>query len=215
MSSSAGKFQDYYAILGVEPRADMDTIQASYTKLAQKFHPNNAETGDKEKFDTLNQAYEVLSDPALRAEFDKLKGLDIEQGAPKFSGRAFFEALGRDSGLRLALLCILYDRRRSKPFTPSISMRHVEGMLQGTTEELNFALWYLKQKNLAQSDDKSSLVITVEGMDYLEGNRPSPDFVMPFIKPGALAPGSTFEPPAPEPEATRGLDSLRRVMALK
>ncbi len=201
-------------ILGVEPRADMDTIQSSYTKLAQKFHPNNAETGDKEKFDTLNQAYEVLSDPALRAEFDKLKGLDVEQGAPKFSGHAFFEALGRDSGLRLALLCILYDRRRSKPFTPSLSMRHVEGMLQGTTEELNFALWYLKQKNLAQSDDKSSLQITVEGMDYLEGNRPSPDIVMPFIKPGSLAPGAAAAPVVHE-EATRGLDSLRRVMALK
>lgn len=230
MSSSAGKFQDHYSILGVDPRADQEVIQAAYAKLAQKYHPGTPETGDKNKFDSVNQAYEVLSDAGLRREFDKLKGIDAEQGTPKFSGLDFFDALGRGTGLRLALLSVLYDRRQKKPYTPSLSMRHVEAIVEGTPEELHWALWYLKQKSLAESDDKSSLQITVEGMDYLENNRPSPDVVMPFIKAGAsVAPALPAAPPAvartappaaqiPNPadtDMTPGLSMLRRVMALK
>jgi hypothetical protein len=195
-SPRAGKFQDHYALLGIDPKSDSDTIALAYTKLSEKYHPHNAETGNQEKFDAVTLAFEVLSDPLLRREFDKLKGVSLETGSPKFSGLAFFDALGRGSGLRLALLCVLYDRRRTRPFTPSLSMRHVENILQSTEEELNFVLWYLKQRGLANSDDKSSLQITVEGMDFLENNRPAAELVMPFIKASGLA-----SPPAPAPEA--------------
>ena len=60
-------------------------------------------------------------------------------------------------------------------------MRNVLGMLQATEEEINFALWYLKQRNLVINDDKSNLVITVEGLDFLENQTPSPEAVMRFI----------------------------------
>jgi hypothetical protein len=176
----AGKFQDHYAVLGVEPKADMETIQTAYTKLAQKFHPSNAVSGNKQKFEEVNQAYEILSDPTQRREFDKVKGIGEDEGGPKFTGVEFFTSLGRDSGLRTALLCVLYDRRRQKPFTPSLSMRHLEMLLKASPEELTLALW-------AASDDKSSLQITVEGAEYLETNPPSPEAVMAYINPTAVA----------------------------
>lgn len=195
-SSSAGKFQDHYAVLSIEPKSSSETIQAAYSKLAQRYHPNTSGTGDKEKFDAVNHAYEILSDPLLRREFDKLKGIGEGENMPKFSGIQFFEALGRESGLRFTLLCLLYDRRRTKPFTPSISMRHIEAMIAATNEELNFALWYLKKRGFALPDDKSSLQITVEGMDYLESNRPLPEVVMGFLKPEAYT--ETVDETAPE-----------------
>ena len=182
----AGKFQDHYEVLGIEPAASSETVQATYSKLAKKYHPNNTETGDKEKFEAVNLAYEVLSDPVLRQAFDKIKGVG-EEGGPKFSGLDFFEALGREALMRSALLCLLYDRRRTKPHTPSLSVRHLEAMLEATSEELASALWYLKQRNLVRSDDKSSLHITVDGMDFLETHKPSPEAVMPFFKASSLA----------------------------
>jgi len=185
-SSSAGKFQDHYMVLGLEPKSDSDAIQKAYSKLAQKYHPNS-DTPNPEKFEAVNFAYEILSDPMLRREFDKLKGITGEEGGPKFSGAHFFDALGREAGLRMALLCVLYDRRRTKPFTPSVSLRNIENILDATTEELNFTLWYLKQRSYATNDDKSNLQITVEGMDFLESNRPSSTVVMPFIKASAMA----------------------------
>jgi curved DNA-binding protein CbpA len=183
----AGKFQDHYEVLGIDPGSDSDTIQRAYTKLAKKYHPNNAETGDEERFKAVNMAYEVLADATLRREFDKLKGVGNEDSKPRFSGLEFFDALGRETALRTALLCILYDRRRTRPSTPSLSMRNIENMLSAKEAELTFAIWYLKQRGLAVNDDKSALQITVEGMDLLENNRPLPEVVMPFIKAQALA----------------------------
>src|SRR5271154_4782014 len=113
-SSSAGKFQDHYALLGVDPKSDSDVIQVAYTRLAEKYNPGNSETGSAEKFEALNIAFEVLSDPALRLSFDRLKGVNQDDSTPRFSGIEFFEALGRESNLRCAVLCVLYDRRRNK-----------------------------------------------------------------------------------------------------
>lgn len=182
----AGKFQDHYVILGVEPTADPEAIQLAYTRLVQQYHPSNPDTGDEEKFDALNLAYEVLSQPDLRNEFDKLKGIGAANAAPKFTGLPFFSSMGRETGLRTALLSVLYDRRRQKPFTPSLSVRHVENIVSATLEELTFVLWYLKERKWVISDDKSSLQITAEGMDYLEKNPPSAALVMPLIKPSGL-----------------------------
>ena len=111
--------------MGVEPTATSEDIQNAYTRLAQEYHPSNPETGDPEKFEALNLAYEVLSQPDLRSEFDKLKGINRD-GVPKFSGQPFFDSLGYDAGLRAALLSVLYDRRKNKPFQPSLSVRHTE-----------------------------------------------------------------------------------------
>jgi hypothetical protein len=68
---------------------------------------------------------------------------------------------------------------------------------------LNSALWYLKQRGLAASDDKSSLQITVDGMDFLETAKPLPEDVMPFIKPAAIA----------IPESQSVLATLNRALA--
>ena len=183
----AGKFQDHYKVLEVDPKASLDAIHQAYGKLAEKYHPRNPATGDQARFDAINLAYEVLCDSGLRHEFDKLKGVGEDKAEFKFSGLDFFAALGRETALRTALLCLLYDRRRLKPFTPGLSMRRVENILECTSEGLNFALWYLKQRNMVASDDKSNLQITVEGMDYLETNPPTPETVMPLIKDAGLA----------------------------
>lgn len=55
-----------------------------------------------------------------------------------------------------------------------------------TNDELNFALWYLKQRGLVESDDKSNLQISVSGMDFLEQLRPEPESVLRFLKPSAV-----------------------------
>ena len=194
----AGNFQDHYSLFGIDPSADAETIQAAYSRLAEKYHPNNPLTGDAHKFECVNQAYEVLSDPQLRAAFDKVKGVDLEGGNPKFTGAEFFRALAQSAGLRAAVLCILYDRRRVKSFKPSLSMRHLEGMLYVGGESLNFALWYLKKRGLVTYDDKSSMEITVDGMDFLEQNRPTPEQVMGFIRKDALAEQEPLPLLAPE-----------------
>jgi curved DNA-binding protein CbpA len=67
---------DYYAILQVHPQADREVIGAAYRKLAAKYHPDVSASPDTaEKMKLLNEAYEVLSDPARRAAYDRSRGI--------------------------------------------------------------------------------------------------------------------------------------------
>ena len=177
----AGKFQDHYIVLDVPHKASLEQVRAAHEGLSRLYHAVQGEQPDAEKFEAVQVAFEVLKDPGLRKDFDKLKGIGANE-RPRFSGPEFFEALERPTGLRSAMLCMLYDYRRLHPFTPAISVRNALTMLHASEEEVNFALWYLKQRNLVVNDDKSNLMITADGMDFLENQRPSPELVMKFLK---------------------------------
>ncbi len=60
--------KDYYAILGVEKKADKTEIKKAYRKLAHKYHPDKG--GSEDKFKEVSEAYAVLSDDKKRAEYD-------------------------------------------------------------------------------------------------------------------------------------------------
>lgn len=60
--------KDLYQILGVDRRASPDEIKQSYRRLASQHHPDKG--GDKERFQEIQQAYAVLSDPAQRQQYD-------------------------------------------------------------------------------------------------------------------------------------------------
>ena len=72
-------------------------------------------------------------------------------------------------------------------------MRHLENMLVASVDELNFTLWFLKQKGLAVTDDKSSIQITAKGMDWVEATRPTAELVMPLIRVQAPASEKSVE----------------------
>jgi len=208
-----GNFQDHYAILEVDQQSVSETIQQAYAKLAQKYHSRNSATRDAEMFEAVNLAYDVLSNPERRREFDKLHGISQEGASPKFSGLAFFDALGLDAVRRAAILCLLYDRRRARPSAPDLSMRQIEVMVEATAVEFSAAAWYLKQRGLILSDDKGSLQITVDGMDFLVSNWPLPEDVMGFIKPEAIAVSQVQPAPAAKLDGESEPGTLNRALA--
>jgi len=64
------KDKDYYQILGVEPSSSSEEIKKAYYKLAANYHPDKP-YGDAEKFKEINEAYEILSDPKKRKEYNQ------------------------------------------------------------------------------------------------------------------------------------------------
>ncbi|KTD10868.1 DNA-binding protein DnaJ [Legionella gratiana] len=64
--------KDYYKIMGVSEDASEKDIKMAYRKLARKYHPDISKEPDaEERFKEMGEAYEVLKDPAKRAEYDK------------------------------------------------------------------------------------------------------------------------------------------------
>ena len=64
--------RDLYAILGVKPTASLDGIKRAYRRLVKRYHPDvNKQRGAKEMFLEVNEAYETLSNPLLRREYDE------------------------------------------------------------------------------------------------------------------------------------------------
>ncbi len=75
------EFMDYYKILEIDKNASVEDIKKAYRKLARKYHPdlNPNDTQAKKKFQQVNEANEVLSDPEKRKKYDKY-GKDWERG---------------------------------------------------------------------------------------------------------------------------------------
>ncbi|MEM7769500.1 MAG: molecular chaperone DnaJ [Cyanobacteria bacterium P01_E01_bin.6] len=78
--------RDFYEILGVSRSADKDEIKRAYRRLARKYHPDvNKEDGAEDRFKEINQAYEVLSEPEIRARYDRFG----EAGVGSAAGQGF------------------------------------------------------------------------------------------------------------------------------
>jgi DnaJ family protein A protein 2 len=74
----------YYELLGVDPKASMDDIKKSFRTLALKHHPDRG--GDKEKFQELQMAYEVLIDKEKRDIYDKHGAEGLKDGGARAGG---------------------------------------------------------------------------------------------------------------------------------
>ena len=90
------------------------TIERVYRTLAGRFHPDNPSTGDAKTFLRIREAYDTLSDPARRAQYNALRQRTKYSERFRLRGREFFDGIKGEQLRRLAVLCLLYRQAASE-----------------------------------------------------------------------------------------------------
>ncbi len=163
-----GSFSDYYEALQISPNAEPETIHRVYRILAQRYHPDNPDTGNSEIFRNISDAYRALSDPEQRAAYDvqhremrRLNWRIFDQSQSSLGVEA--ERRKRDG-----LLALLYCKRVAQPEYPFMTLKEFEDLLGVPREHLDFSLWYLKEGQYVQRSDNGRHSITLKGVELAE-----------------------------------------------
>jgi hypothetical protein len=158
---------DYYEVLQVSPRADRDTIERVYRFLAHRFHPDNQESGNAERFTELVDAYRVLSDADARTRYDLSYDKIRESRWKLFGQDSVGNEVVSDSRIRHAIMSILYVTRRNNPTEPGVGTVELERLIGCPETVIRFHVWYMKENNWVARLETGLLAITAVGVDRL------------------------------------------------
>jgi curved DNA-binding protein CbpA len=165
------QFTNWYEVLGVPPTANSTDLSAVFQLLIARFRPDNKETGDPRRLQEVKTAYEVLSNPERRKAFDhELRQRNPPAQVPLHLSPEFADEVDDEVARRLSVLCLLYNQRRSNPINPGLTIAQLEEQVGTPRDQLEFSFWYLKQKRLVLADDRSTMTIMTEGIDFIEEN---------------------------------------------
>jgi molecular chaperone DnaJ len=93
--------KDFYEVLGVHKDASQDDLKKAFRHLARKYHPdlNQGSSEAEEKFKEVNEAYQVLSDPQKKSQYDQVGHADFKPGEYTQARPPSYDDLFRDFGL--------------------------------------------------------------------------------------------------------------------
>ena len=155
-------FFDYYEYLQISPNADFETIEKVYRLLAKRYHPDNGETGDADKF--------VLTDPEQRAGYDASYEAALARQWKIMDETSASDNVDTDSSIRRGILSLLYRTRRQDTLNPGIGIYDLQRMLNCPENHMEFHMWYLKERGFIQRTENGMFAITADGVDSVAEN---------------------------------------------
>jgi len=160
-------FVDHYEILQLSPNANAEMIERVYRVLAKRYHPDNGETGNVDRFTEVQAALETLSNPVSRAAYDVKYDENRAITWKIFKQDAAGDHRAEDRRLFHGILSLLYIARRRDPQNGGMGEVSLEKMLGCPQEHLDFPIWYLKQRGLIERLESGYFAITADGVDKL------------------------------------------------
>lgn len=159
---------DYYEILQVSRRADAETIHRVFHVLAQRYHPDNVDTGNDRLFRQVVEAHAVLTRPERRAAYDVRLASEDKARYRLFDSLPSTQGVQAEIRKRRGILKILYTRRLTEPHQPNMRVRDLTEILGCPIEHLEFSLWFLRESKLIQRSDNNQFEITCRGIEVFE-----------------------------------------------
>lgn len=170
------RVKDFYEVLQVSPRADEETISRVFRHLAKRFHPDNVDSGDADRFNEVMEAFQTLSDPEQRARYDARYEHEREARWRIFDQASATSDIVADRRIRNGILSLLYTQRRNDPDRPGMGVVDLERLLSCPEQHMKFQMWYLKENGWVARQENGTWAITASGVDrVLELGGPAPD----------------------------------------
>lgn len=164
---SEKEFVDHYEVLQLSQSADKEALERIFRLLAKRYHPDNPESGNEERFREVHDAYEILTDPARRAGYDVLYDKHKSMQWQVFDQSAAPGGHAEDQRIFSGILSLLYAARRKDPEYGGVGALDLERKLGVPREHLEFPIWYLKKSGWAETLQSGQLAITVAGINEL------------------------------------------------
>ena len=164
-------FVDYYELLQLSPNADPETIERVFRHLAKKYHPDHQGSADDDRFRSLVEAHETLTDAEKRAGYD-VKYQEYWNRKWRLASEASDGSAFRDDReARERLLSLLYVQRRRSMTSPGLGEYEMARLLRTPVELVEFHLWYLRSKGWIERLESGMLAISALGVDEVEQSR--------------------------------------------
>jgi hypothetical protein len=165
---------DYYEVMQLSPNADHETVHRVYRLLAQRYHPDNTDSGNAELFVQLTEAFQALSDPEKRAAYDARHSGEKNLRWKIFDQSVVATGPEVEKTKRRGILGLLYATTVKDPERASMTVHSFEDMLGCPREHLEAALWYLRGKGYVQRTDGGRYTLTVLGFEEAEAHCVTP-----------------------------------------
>ncbi len=163
---------DHYDVLQLSDKADPDMIHRVYRLLAQRYHPDNQDTGDTTIFRQVSEAYRILSDPERRAAYDLRRRATQKRYWKIFEQPQAVRGMEAEKRQRRGVLALLYTKRMNDPAQPTMTIHELEDLLGCPREHLEFTLWFLKERGSIVRADNGRHAITAKGVEDAEAQPP-------------------------------------------
>ena len=163
--SMSNTTKNYYEVMQLSSNATPETIERMFRFLASQHHPDVG--GDRETFNELTKAFEVLRDPESKAAYDEELKQNVEENSRLVEHS---KQAGPDAAVRHELLCLFYARRRQSIKNPSMGAVAIEQVMDMPADVLEFHTWYFKEKGWIQRSENGGFSITAAGVDQVEAS---------------------------------------------
>lgn len=163
-----GSFIDYYEFLMISPTADRQMVEWAARLMLARYDPQKSKTPDEKKCELVKEAFRTLADPKKRAAYDS----ELAKQKPTVTIDVKAEITVQDvieaNRLRQAIMLVLYQAVLRKTRDPDVGRTDLARQVGVGAQDLEFGLWFLREKDWITATQAGSYAITVTGAEWVE-----------------------------------------------
>jgi hypothetical protein len=159
---------DYYEFLMISPTADRQMIEWAARLMLARYDPQKSKTPDEKKCQLAKEAFRTLADPKRRAAYDAELGPKQPAGGPDAKASVTRQDVIEAQQMRQAVMLMLYQAVMRKPRDPDVGRTELARQIGVATQDLEFALWFLRERDWITATQAGSYAITVIGAEWVE-----------------------------------------------